>query len=337
MMEDGMTAAMEPAPIPEVSLPSRDLAADIALLVERFGFRLDTIFPADDPSTATLSGHGARIRLNRLPLPAGDGEKPDPGALIARRVADDDGAWVVGRAGMEYRDLIPGRLGGALIASHIRIREAGPVKDLVHFHDITFQLIFCHRGWVRVVYEDQGGPFVLNAGDCLIQPPRIRHRVLECSANLEVIEVSAPARHLTTMDHEMTLPTAALSPDRDFSGQHFCRSESGSAVWTRSRLPGFESRETGIAEATRDVASVRTLRPANSHADAWTSHTADILFLFIRSGSVALEEAGRSSHSLRAGDACVLPSSTATALRDPSRDLEILEVAFPARFETRMA
>ena len=32
-----------------------------------------------------------------------------------------------GRAGMLYRDLIPGRLGGRFIASHISIPEGGPV------------------------------------------------------------------------------------------------------------------------------------------------------------------------------------------------------------------
>src|SRR5206468_11860225 len=33
--------------------------------------------------------------------------------------------WITGRAGMEYRDLIPGRLGGKVIASHIRLTTGG--------------------------------------------------------------------------------------------------------------------------------------------------------------------------------------------------------------------
>jgi hypothetical protein len=33
-----------------------------------------------------------------------------------------------GRAGMDYRDLLPGRLGGRYIASHIRIASGGPVR-----------------------------------------------------------------------------------------------------------------------------------------------------------------------------------------------------------------
>jgi hypothetical protein len=44
-----------------------------------------------------------------------------------------------------------------MIASHIRIPDGGPVPDMVHFHKVGFQLIFCIKGWVDVVYEDQGG------------------------------------------------------------------------------------------------------------------------------------------------------------------------------------
>ena len=49
----------------EVCLPSTDLTADLAYYTEALGFRLDTIFPADDPAVATLSGYGVRLRLER--------------------------------------------------------------------------------------------------------------------------------------------------------------------------------------------------------------------------------------------------------------------------------
>lgn len=115
----------------------------------------------------------------------------------------DDSAWVTGRAGMQYRDLVPSRLGGAMIASHIRIEEAGVVPDVVHHHSVTFQMIFCYRGWVDVVYQHQGPTIRLTPGDLVIQPPGIRHRVLEASAGLEVIEVGLPAEHLTQVDHDV--------------------------------------------------------------------------------------------------------------------------------------
>ena len=115
----------------------------------------------------------------------------------------DQAPWVIGRAGMEYRDLIPSRLGGSIIASHIRIPDGGPVPDMVHFHSVGFQLIYCYKGWVDLVYEDQGPPFRLHAGNCVIQPPEIRHRVLFASENIEVIEIGVPAEHVTTIDHAL--------------------------------------------------------------------------------------------------------------------------------------
>ena len=160
--------------------------------------------------TSLQAPNGTRIDLVEaeppVVVPAGE-----PAFVVSR---PDDAAWVTGRAGMRYRDLIPGRQGGRCAASHIRIESAGPVPDYVHFHRVRFQLIYCYRGWVRLVYEDQGEPFVLETGDCVLQPPRIRHRVLECSDGLEVIEISSPATHETWADHELGLPTGEHAPER---------------------------------------------------------------------------------------------------------------------------
>jgi quercetin dioxygenase-like cupin family protein len=356
-----------------VSLPSQDLAADLAFYTQELGFRLDTIFPADDPAVAVLSGHGLRLRLERgsdavagagalrllcldpdafaggrreLTAPGGvrvqivDAHPrletpPTQHAFVVRRLKDNS-PWVIGRAGMHYRDLIPGRLGGSIIASHIRIPDAGPVPDMVHYHTVGFQLIFCYHGWVRLVYEDQGPPFLLKAGDCVIQPPQIRHRVLEASEDLQVVEIGVPAEHVTTVDHEMELPTPTLRPDRDFGGQTFCRSEAKNAVWAAWRLPGFEARETGIGKATTGVASVQVARPVGHGHDQVTSHTSDILFAFVLSGSVTLHGEGQGAHALSEGDAYVIPPHMKTALTDCSEDLQLLEVSLPAHFETRV-
>ncbi len=369
----------------EVCLGSRELAADHAFFVEQLGFRMESIFPADDPAVVVLVGHGVRVRLEAVrggereavagrlrlrcqdpdtlarAIAEGGGDERQlrspggtrielvkeeltvtvPGAkreLIVRRMSDD-APWGVGRAGMLYRDLIPGRLGGAVIASHIRIPDAGPVPDLVHYHAIRFQLIFCCKGWVRLVYEDQGPPFVLHAGDCVIQPPQIRHRVLEASAGLEVIEVGLPAEHLTIADHELELPTAAVRPERGFGGQRFCRSEAKDAAWGGWRLPGWEARETGIGEATGGVAEVRVVRPgsgpgARAEGGAMARHTADVWFGFVLAGEVTFCAEGRGDVRLAAGDAITVPPRLATALVEPSDTLELLEVALPASFAT---
>jgi quercetin dioxygenase-like cupin family protein len=193
---------------------------------------------------------------------------------------------------------------------------------------------------VRLVYEDQGPPFLLKAGDCVIQPPQIRHRVLEASEDLQVVEIGVPAEHVTTVDHEMELPTPFLRPDRDFGGQTFCRSELAKAVWAPWRLPGFEARETGIGVATAGVASVQVARPVGRAQgqviSQVTSHTADILFAFVLSGSMTLRGEGQGAHALSEGDAYVIPPLLKTALTDCSADLELLEVSLPAHFETRL-
>ena len=230
-------------------------------------------------------------------------------------------SWVVGRAGMQYRDLIPGRLGGAVIASHIRIPRGGPVPDMVHFHTITFQLIYCYRGWFNLVYEDQGPPFRLEAGDCVIQPSRIRHRVLESSDNGEVIELGVPAEHLTTIDHELALPTGDPRSAAEFSGQRFCRHRRRDATWAAWRLPGFEARRTGIDDATGGVANVEVARavqtgpPAPSRATTPTSSSRSSWKEACGFGRRGLE-----AQDLRAGDAFVVPPRDAHRLRTVLRE-----------------
>ena len=149
-----------------------------------------------DGATELIAPNGMRIELAERHPPLVTPTTQH--SYIVRRLADQ-APWVIGRAGMHYRDLIPDRLGGSIIASHIRIPDGGPVPDMVHYHTVGFQLIFCIEGWVDLVYEDQGEPFRLHAGDCVIQPPEIRHRVLYASDNIEVVEIGVPAEHITTI------------------------------------------------------------------------------------------------------------------------------------------
>ena len=355
----------------EIRVPTSEFDGDMRFFIDILGFRLDRIWPADYPAFAALSGHGTAILLERSADPApvafrlyaenpkrfagGETELTTPGGhrvavedanpplvipetsheLVVRRLLDTE-SWVIGRAGMHYRDLLPDRLGGAIIASHIRIAEAGPVADVVHFHTVGFQLIFCHRGWVRLVYEDQGPPFVLGAGDCVIQPPEIRHRVLEASEGVEVIEIGVPAEHLTSIDHKMELPTPHFRPEREFHGTKFVLHREAEASWEPGRIPGFEARETGIGVATRGVAGVQVARRVPGTTVPATRHDTDILFGFLRAGSVTLEAERHPHHALTAGDAFVLPPALTVAMREPSDDLEILEVALPAGFATEL-
>jgi quercetin dioxygenase-like cupin family protein len=352
----------------EIRLPTQDLRADLPFYTKTLKMRLDTIYPADNPEVAVLSGHGLRLRIQKG-APEGPGmlriltDDPDgfangarnltapngtlveidelnpplvmpatDHAFVVRRLADQ-APWVIGRAGMHYRDLVPSRLGGAIIASHIRIPDGGPVPDMVHFHKVGFQLIFCIKGWVDVVYEDQGPSIRLTAGDCFIQPPEIRHRVLHASDGIEVIEIGVPADHVTEIDHDMVLPTAHVRPDREWQGQRFVHNFGAGAAWHPHRLAGFEARDTTINAGTKGVAGVLVLRPSGALAE-WTKHQGDILFSFVMAGSMTLEGQGKDPYRLSPGDAFVIPPGMATRYFEPSEDLELLEVALPGSFQT---
>jgi quercetin dioxygenase-like cupin family protein len=250
---------------------------------------------------------------------------------------------------MGYRDLIPDRQGGRFIASHIRIADAGPVPDYVHHHVIRFQMIYCARGWVRVAYEDQGEPFVLHAGDCVLQPPRIRHRVLEASAGLEVVEIGCPARHDTIADHDLELPTGGSDPGRDFGGQRFARHIAADAVWEPWRVAGLECRDLGIGAATGGLAGARVARPVRHRSGGtdpggsaaladigFAHHQAELVFAFVLDGSVSLRRDGGEGGGLDVltpGDAVVVPAGLDVVLQAWTEDLELLEVTLPDAVE----
>lgn len=346
----------------EILLPAKDVRDDIPFFTKRLGFRLDEIYPADDPRVVVVSGFGLRVRLDAslkaapgtirilcddpvliaggetaLTAPSGNRIEIAPLAppvvipetehqLVVRKMRDQ-AAWVIGRAGMHYRDLVPSRLGGSIIASHIRIPDGGPVPDMVHYHSVGFQLIFCYKGWVDLIYEDQGEPFRLHAGCCVIQPPEIRHRVLYASDNIEVIEIGVPAEHVTTIDHAMELPNDTVNPERAFEGQTFVHHLEEGATWGPARIPGFVARDTGIAANTGDVAGVQVLKRGAGEVGSY-SHAADIHFTFVMSGTMVLEADGK-SHALEEGDAFVLPPGVVAEYDDVSDDIELLEVTLP--------
>ena len=356
----------------EVVLPCPDLEETLSFFTERLGFRVAAVIPADDPAVVVIEGHGLRLRLQRGgggapgvlrllcrdPAPLADGASElvapngtrielapwdPPITLPPLRLAfvltsaGDESRWRVGRAGMRYRDLIPDRQGGRFIASHIEIPEGGPVPDYVHFHRVRFQMIYCYRGWARVVYEDQGPPFVMRAGDAVLQPPKIRHRVLESSPGLEVIEIGCPADHETLADFERELPTKAVRPDRDFEGQRFVRHEAATAIWGRGRLPGFECRDLGIAAATSGLAGAQVARWRGGGDPPFCRHDAELLFTFVLGGTATLRCEGRGENRLGKGDAFVVPAGQGHGLADCSSDLEVLEVTLPAGFATTAA
>ncbi len=345
----------------ELILPAPEWQATIDFFLDALGFQLDSIAPADDPVIAQLSGYGIHLYLNRdhQGSPASiklhsDTARPDliapngtriqfgpaqssmilpalKPSLSIQRLQDNHSKWNIGRAGMQYRDLIPDRQGGRFIASHIRIPKGGPVPDNVHYHDIRFQMIYCYRGWVKLVYEDQGEPFVMQAGDCVLQPPMIRHRVLEASDGLEVIEIGCPADHVTYLDHEMDLPTPQKRPKRDFNGQHYHFYNANNAVWQDHSIAGLTASHLGLFSATDGLAEARVLRciECTQEPEGLITHDKELAFWFVLQGNLELQLPQQPTQSLSTGDAVVIPADMHFALQRFSSDLELLEVSLP--------
>lgn len=341
----------------EVVLGGGELDPTIDVLTD-LGFRLIMIKPADEPRVAVMEGFGLTLRLDtdiasgpgalrlaiadlseRRVVVAPNGTKielmpaeapleipPLRSSFVLTKASSGD--WRTGRAGLRYRDLIPDRQGGRFIASHIHIPDGGPVPDYVHHHGIRFQMIYCHRGWARLVYEDQGPPFRFEAGDCVLQPPHIRHRVLETSSEFDVVEIGCPADHETLRDHDLLLPTPRLRPDRYYESQRFVHHRCSAASWTPWHIDDYEARDLGIGEATDGLAAAHVVRSNGSPGDSDHQHHGELLLWFVLAGGAVLER-GSERHRLGPTDSVVLACGERYRLTEASGDLEFLEVRLP--------
>lgn len=105
------------------------------------------------------------------------------------------------RSYASYRDLgIAAGSGGAAVAHVIRFHP--PCTDearVWHTHDVEFQMIYVLKGWFETQMDGQD-PVRMRAGSCWMQPPGIRHRVVNYSDDCEVLEVVLPADFATHME-----------------------------------------------------------------------------------------------------------------------------------------
>lgn len=65
-----------------------------------------------------------------------------------------------------------------------------------HVHDCDFQFVLVLNGWAEFEYEGNG-VHKIQKGDCILQPPRIKHREIACSDDFEVLEIVAPGEFAT--------------------------------------------------------------------------------------------------------------------------------------------
>ena len=93
-----------------------------------------------------------------------------------------------------YRDLGTAEATNGMVRAHV-IRMIPPVTDEVrkaHYHDVEFQMVYVLRGSMTTNFEGQG-PITMHAGSCWVQPPKIKHTVLDYSDDCEVLEIILPA------------------------------------------------------------------------------------------------------------------------------------------------
>ena len=61
-----------------------------------------------------------------------------------------------------------------------------------HFHEVDFQMVYVLKGWINGEYEG-AGVVTMREGSCWLQPPKIKHTVLDYSDDCELLEIIMPA------------------------------------------------------------------------------------------------------------------------------------------------
>jgi quercetin dioxygenase-like cupin family protein len=104
------------------------------------------------------------------------------------------------RSYANYRDLGFAKASqGAAVAQVIRF--VPPCTDEVrvwHTHDVQFQMVYVLKGWIITEMEGHK-PEKMLVGSSWMQPPNIRHRVVDYSDDCEVLEIVLPANFETDM------------------------------------------------------------------------------------------------------------------------------------------
>jgi hypothetical protein len=99
------------------------------------------------------------------------------------------------RSYAQYRDLgIAAATNGKAVAHVIKLIPPCVPAEVSkrHYHDVEFQMIYVLKGWMKGEY-DGAGVVTMREGSCWLQPPRIKHTVLDYSDDCELLEVILPA------------------------------------------------------------------------------------------------------------------------------------------------
>jgi len=138
----------------------------------------------------------ARSAARSKAKPAAAARKPQKFIVSHHRDEDFDAGL---RSYAHYRDLGLSAATSGMVQAHV-IRMIPPCNPAEvsqrHYHDVDCQMIYVLKGWIKNEFEGEG-EHVMRAGTCWIQPPRIKHMVLDYSDDCELLEIILPAEFET--------------------------------------------------------------------------------------------------------------------------------------------
>ena len=95
----------------------------------------------------------------------------------------------------KYRDLGISAATNGLVQAHV-VQFVPPCRpeevSKLHYHDVEFQMVYVLKGSIKTELEGQGA-ITMREGSCWIQPPRVKHKVLDYSDDCQVLEIVLPA------------------------------------------------------------------------------------------------------------------------------------------------
>jgi len=141
---------------------------------------------------AKLQRRTKQAVAKRKPVPKAAPKKSVQIFHVKHEREDDFDAGL--RTYAKYRDLALAKATNGMVQVHV-IRMVPPCDPAVvskrHYHDVDFQMIYVLKGWMKGEYE--GEEITMREGSCWIQPPRIKHTVLDYSDDCELLEIILPA------------------------------------------------------------------------------------------------------------------------------------------------
>jgi hypothetical protein len=99
----------------------------------------------------------------------------------------------------QYRDLGIAAATNGLARAHVikMIPPCDPAEvSKRHYHDVEFQMVYVLKGWIKSEFEGEG-TVTMREGSCWLQPPKIKHAVLDYSEDCELLEIILPADFAT--------------------------------------------------------------------------------------------------------------------------------------------